>query len=61
MKLAIFLVFLFLTTVYSASLINEGEEFRMDQSKNLETERVLDLVTKTLEDVTKTVKGLLPL
>nr|WPS64347.1 AMP5 [Heteropoda venatoria] len=61
MKLAIFLVFRFLTTVYSASLINKNKKFRMDQSKNLKTERVLDLVTKTLKNVPKTVKGLLPL
>uniref|UniRef100_A0A4Q8K1N3 U56-Sparatoxin-Hju1b_1 n=1 Tax=Heteropoda jugulans TaxID=1358901 RepID=A0A4Q8K1N3_9ARAC len=60
MKLAIFFFCLFLATVYSASIAEE-DEFRMEPSNSLETERILALIPKTLDDVTKTIKGLIPL
>nr|WPS64346.1 AMP4 [Heteropoda venatoria] len=61
MKLVAFFICLFLLMVCSQSFVTHEEEIRMDQTENLESERVLDLVTKTLEDLPKTVKGLLPL
>uniref|UniRef100_A0A4Q8K896 U56-Sparatoxin-Hju1a_4 n=1 Tax=Heteropoda jugulans TaxID=1358901 RepID=A0A4Q8K896_9ARAC len=61
MKLAIFFFCLFLTTVYAASVISEEDEFRMEPSDSLETERILSLIPKTLEDLTKTVKNIIPL
>uniref|UniRef100_A0A4Q8K859 U56-Sparatoxin-Hju1c_1 n=1 Tax=Heteropoda jugulans TaxID=1358901 RepID=A0A4Q8K859_9ARAC len=60
MKLAIFFFCLFLTTVYSESIKAEQDEFRMEPSKSLETERILSLIPLTLDELTKTVKNIIP-